>query len=483
MRTTAYIPARPKYGLADIVGLLFRELWIMILVFLLVVAVGAAAVMTLKKTYVASASIYAGVGQEYAYEPRVGPMTDRSTQPPSLTEVAQNEAAIIGSREVKLRAVRSLGLEAFQKPGKPATGSVEKQEGDAIKFINDGLEIGTAPLSPVIALSFESDNAQKSADVLNALIESYREYRREVFQDTSGQAIEAQRRTFEEELGEVDASYEQFLQSNEIGDFAAAKAATAAVYQSILTDRMMTQAQLDQTAARLRTLERQQASTPAEVTLQQDLNVSAQDQVRTLRAERAQLLSRYLPDAQPVRDIEARIAEQEALVAAGGTVGAKEVRIGPNAVWTEVENNRINAAADRDALADRLATLNSQLATLRARQADLTRLESENAVLMGNRDILTATIREFQQRGAQNRADNELVRGGADNIRVLSEPAAPTRGSSLKLPLLALVILFAGFTALCVGLLRVVTRRGYVTPASVGRTLDLPVLAVTPVKA
>ncbi|MGA0545689.1 GumC family protein [Brevundimonas sp. VNH65] len=483
MRTTAYIPARPKYGLADIVGLLFRELWIMILVFILVVAVGAAAVMTLKKTYVASASIYAGVGQEYAYEPRVGPMTDRSTQPPSLTEVAQNEAAIIGSREVKLRAVRSLGLEAFQRPGKPATGTIEKQEGDAIKFINDGLEIGTAPLSPVIALSFESDNAQKSADVLNALIGSYREYRREVFQDTSGEAIEAQRRTFEEELGEVDASYEQFLQSNEIGDFAAAKAATAAVYQSILTDRMMTQAQLDQTAARLRTLEQQQASTPAEVTLQQDLNVSAQDQIRTLRAERAQLLSRYLPDAQPVRDIEARIAEQEALVAAGGTVGAKEVRIGPNTVWTEVENNRINAAADRDALADRLATLNSQLATLRARQADLTRLESENAVLMGNRDILTATIREFQQRGAQNRADNELVRGGADNIRVLSEPAAPTRGSSLKLPLLALVILFAGFTALCVGLLRVVTRRGYVTPASVGRTLDLPVLAVTPVKA
>ena len=41
-----------------------------------------------------------------------------------------------------------------------------------------------------------------------------------------------------------------------------------------------------------------------------------------------------------------------------------------------------------------------------------------------------------------------------------SGPAAPTRGTSLKLPLLALVFLFAGFTALCVGLLRVFTRRG-----------------------
>jgi uncharacterized protein involved in exopolysaccharide biosynthesis len=483
MRTTAYIPARPKYGLADIVGLLFREFWIMLLVFLVVLAVGTAAVMTIRKTYVASASIYAGVGQEYAYEPRVGPVTDRSAQPPSLTEIAQNEAAILGSREVKVRAIRAVGLETFHKPGKPAVGSVEKQEGDALKVIDDGLAIGTAPMSPVISLSFESDDAEKSAAILNALIEAYREYRREVFQDNSGAAIEAQRRTFEEELAQVDADYEQFLQSNEIGDFTSAKAAVAAVYQSTLTDRMMTQAQLEQTAARLRTLEQQQRNTPAEVTLQQDLNVSAQDQIRILRAERAQLLSRYLPDAQPVKDIEARIAEQEALVGAGGTVGAKEVRIGPNTVWTELENNRINAAADRDALVDRLATQDAQLATLRARQARLSQLESTNTVMAGDRDVLTATIREFQQRGAQSRADNELVKQGADNVRVLSSASAPTRGSSLKLPLLMLVILFAGFTALCVGLLRVVTRKGFVTPASVGRTLDMPVLAVTPVKA
>jgi hypothetical protein len=45
------------------------------------------------------------------------------------------------------------------------------------------------------------------------------------------------------------------------------------------------------------------------------------------------------------------------------------------------------------------------------------------------------------------------------------------------------VFLFAGFTALCAGLLRVFTRRGYVTPASAGRTLEMPVLAVAPMKA
>ena len=45
------------------------------------------------------------------------------------------------------------------------------------------------------------------------------------------------------------------------------------------------------------------------------------------------------------------------------------------------------------------------------------------------------------------------------------------------------VFLFAAFTALCVGLLRIFTRRGFVTAGSAGRTLEMPVLAVAPAKA
>ena len=42
--------------------------------------------------------------------------------------------------------------------------------------------------------------------------------------------------------------------------------------------------------------------------------------------------------------------------------------------------------------------------------------------------------------------------------------------------------LFAGFTALCVGLLRLFLRRGFPTAASAARTLDLPVLAAARLK-
>ena len=43
--------------------------------------------------------------------------------------------------------------------------------------------------------------------------------------------------------------------------------------------------------------------------------------------------------------------------------------------------------------------------------------------------------------------------------------------------MLLLALVFAAFTALCVGLARLFTRRGFPTAASASRTLDLPVLA------
>lgn len=482
MRTTAYTTVRPRYGFADVVGLLFRELLLMIIVFLAIFAIGTAAVLTLKKSYTASASVYAGVGQEYVYQPRVAGQAERIGQAPEADAVAQSEAAILGSLEVKRRTVRALGPEAIL--GEGAGGTAAERETAALKVLDNNLGVGTTPGSAIISASYRSGDAQRAARVLNALIDAYLVRRREVFRDRADPApYAAQREAFEDELAAADAAYTSFLQSNDIGDFATAKATLAANFQTVSAETLSVRAQLNQASQRLATLEAQLAQQPAEVVLQQDLNISAQDQILQLRTQRENLLARYTEDAQPVRDIDEQIAQLQAFVATGTAVGAKEVRTGPSAIFTEIETARINAAADRDALAARLRVLESQLSTLRGRLAELTRLESTHSTLAGNRETLTAAIRDFQQRESQSRAERALVAAGADNVTVIERAQAPTRGSSLKAPLLAVVFLFAAFTALCVGLLRVFTRRGYATPASAGRTLDLPVLAVAPVKA
>ena len=478
MRSTAHVTTRPRYGVLDVVGLLFRELLLMIVIFLVIFAIGAALAFTLKRTYTATGAVFAGVGQEYVYQPRVG--TAERGQAPNADEVAQSEAAILNSQEVKLMTVRALGVDTIL--GEPAKGSPAQQETAALKALSSGLGVGVSVGSPIIQVSYKSGDPQRAARVLNALVDQYLAYRRQVFRDNTP-AIRTQRAAFEDELGSADAAYEDFLASNDIGDFATAKATLAATYQTTFAERLSVQAQANQASRRLQTLVAQQAATPAEIALQQDLNISAQDQILQLRTEREQLLARYQPDAQPVKDIEARIAGLQAYVGTGTAVGAKEVRTGPNPIWVELETTRINAQAERDSLQARLAVLDRQLGDIRARQARLTALESENANLAGNREVLSASIREFQQRETQSRADTALVRAGADNVTVIARAQPPAQGKSLKAPLLAAAFLFAAFTALCAGLLRIFSRRGFSTAGSVSRTLDMPVLAVAPAKA
>ena len=479
MRSPPQVAAQPRYGVTDVTVLLFRELKIMIPVFLIIALIGGVVVLGTKKTYTASASLFAGVGQEYVYQARVGSQ-ERAT-PPGAGEVAQAEAAIMGSEEVQRRVVQAMGVESFQG-NKPSTKTPKQQEDAAVRAIKRGLKISAAPLSPVVNVSFKSSNAQHSAQVLNAVVDQYLVYRREVFQGRGSNALQTQRQKFEAELADADQAYEAFLTTNNLGDFATAKAAVANSYQAVFAEQLSLQAQLNQASQRVATLQAQLNATPAEISLYQDLNISAQDQILQLRTQRENLLTRYQPDAAPVRELDIQIERLQAYVSSGTAVGPKEVRTGPSPIWTELETQRINAQAERDSLSARLAVVSGQVDDLRERQARLTELESRNSTLAGNREVLSTFIREFQQRENLARADNELVKAGADNVQVIERARPPSKGKSLKFPLLIGVLAMAAMSALSIGLLRIFLRRGFVIPSTASRTLQLPVLAVAPLK-
>ena len=62
-----------------------------------------------------------------------------------------------------------------------------------MRAVAAGLDVEVTPLSPVIGLSYKSDDPAKSARVLNTVIDQYLTYRREVFQDRATAAIRTQR--------------------------------------------------------------------------------------------------------------------------------------------------------------------------------------------------------------------------------------------------------------------------------------------------
>ncbi|MBN8553488.1 MAG: chain-length determining protein [Caulobacterales bacterium] len=470
--------SRPRYGWDDLVTLLWRERLLMLLVFVVLFLIGGIVAMTIPKTYTAHASLLAQLSQDYVYEPRAGDAARGAIA--EVTNVAQSEAAILSSAGLHQRVVEEVGAEAILGPS--AHGTSEQQHAAALVALGRSLEVETAPDTGVIQLSYKGHSGVEAARILNQIISTYQTYRLEVFRDTTTPLLAEQRDAIERQQDDTDRAYEQFLNENDIGDFAIEREALRSSYQTTYSELLSVEAQLRQADGRLAALRAEMAGIPPQITLQEDLNFSVQSQIVELRADREELLGRYQPDAPPVRDIDAQLAQLEALALSGQAGGVRDQRLGPNPVWQDLEMDRVRAQAERDSLAARRAVLARQVAASEDRQAQLVALESRNGALTAEREVLSTAYRDFTARQVQSSASAELARGGADNVRIIAAANPPDRASSLRKPILILAFLFAGFAALCAGLMRVFLGRRFVTAGSASRTLDLPVLAVTPSK-
>jgi uncharacterized protein involved in exopolysaccharide biosynthesis len=469
----------------DFASLLWRERFVMVLVFLVIFAFGVGAAMTMKKKYEAYSSIVVQLGEEYVYNPRVGD-AGRGTAP-TAGQIMQSELEILGSSTVKERALQRLGLaKVYPKLGEAYAKANRSEQrlvwGQAIKTMESSLKIESAPETSVVRMAFTHDNPITAAEVLNTIVDEYMAYRKAVLIGADRGVLDSQQKMFESRLQASDAEYQAFLAANNIGDFDTEKASLAQVYGSLLTERYSIQAQLSEAEGRLGVTSRQVTQAPPEIGLYQDADPTATNKLTALRVERQDLLSRYRPDSQPVREIDQKIGALEALIQGGGGAGIAARRVGPNPIAQTLQTEKNQLEAQTASLRQRQASVLADLAQISARRQQLSSLEPRYQELVRDREVLAANVRSLQARGQESQAARAIAMGGEDNIRVVQRAFAPTRGASLKMAVIALSFLFAGFTALCVGLLRIFLRRGYVTPDATARSLDLPVLASAPFK-
>jgi len=306
---------RPRYAPSDFVTLLWRERGLMLGVFLLIVILGLGFAFTLKKSYAASSSILIQLGQEYVYEPRAGDAARGAV--PDTQSLVQSEVEILQSGELRERVIRKIGLgsvypklAARYAAASPADKVLILSK--AIEDMGKNLQVGSAPDNPVVRVSFEHDDPVMAARVVNTLLEEYLVYRRSVLINPTSPVFERQRVLFEGQLEQADAAYQDFLATNDIGDFAAQKTAATQLIGQIEAQRYAAEVTLQDRQARLAVLDGQLRDVSPEVGLYRDIDATASTRLAALRLQREELLSRYHPDAEPVKDIEAQIAQLEA---------------------------------------------------------------------------------------------------------------------------------------------------------------------------
>ena len=485
-RITVRRPEPPRYTPSDIATLLWRQLPWMIITFVVVVIVGAIVALRMPTTYPAHSSLLIRLDQAYVYQPQVGDAGRGAA--PDNDQVVQSELEILQSDAVKIKVINDVGLaRLYPSLGKAyANADPQKREAleqSAMRMITSGLKVATAPDNAIARLTYTDKDPERAALILNTLVDEYLRYRRTVLSDRSVGPLDHQRQVFQTQLDAADAAYQKFLADNGIGDFEAEKASMAQIYGQLLTDSYSVGALAAETDGRLTVTAREASTAQPEIGLYHDVDHAAQDKLLQLKVDRQDLLSRYQPGAQPVRDMNQKIAAQQQLIASGQASGPGAKRVGVNPIFQTLQTEKNQLEAQSASLRDRKATLATQLAEIVARRQKLTALEPQYQELARERDLLNTNVRNITQRLQESQAAQALSQSGDDgSIKVIERAYPPTKGSSLKTPVLAVSVLFALFAAVCVGLLCGFLQKGYPSSAAAERDLDLPVLVTTPAK-
>ena len=435
-----------RYALSDLPAVLWRERRLMLAVFLALSVLGMAAALTLKTRYEAYSSVLVRLGQEYVYEPRVGD-AGRGTSLDS-GRMVQSELEILGAAPLKLRVIERLGLaqtypdlaRAYAKAATPAEKTAVM--GRAVRAIEQGLAIETAPNTPIVRVRFSHQDPKAAALILNTLLEEYLIFRRAVLIDPGSPALEQQRQVFEARLADAEAAYEAFLTDNRIGDFAAEKASVSQLQAGVEQQRLQTDAQLQARIGRLASLSAQLDQAPREVVIYRDASGGP-----------------------------------------GARVQGEGGRwLGINPVHQALQTEKIQLTSEIGALRRAQAELKAQAGRLTERRLALAALEPRFQELSLNRAVLQAGLRDFAVKEEQRRADREIAARASENIRIVQRAAPPTQGKSLRGPVIVTAFLVAAVSALFAGLLAMVLRPGLPTPQSAARTLGLPVLGAASLK-
>ena len=466
----------PKLSLRDVMLMLWRERTIVLTIGAAICALGLVAVFLAPKTYVARAELLVRLGQEYVYEPSVG-QGPGAGNAPDMQAVVNAEIRLIRSGAVARRTIERIGLTTLYPDLARAPEARRMQMAE--RAFSENLGVETAPQTPSIALSFKHKNAALSARTLNALIDVYLAYRRDVLVGGSSDVLHTQSTDIDVRAGAASQALSAFLAEHQIGDFPTEIAALAQRATDVEARLLEAQAAKQEAEGRAGALRVRYTAEPAVIELYTESD--ARRQLVQLQVDREQALSQYQDDAPPVRELDRRIQQLQSFLEGGDP--ASLTRRGPNPVRQDLASQLFRAESDARAQNGRATALAAQQIEIRERLRLMQGLEPRFQQLQREKTILEQSASNLATRAEEARSFGRILGAGVEAISPMERAVTPTQGQSLRMPIALVTIFLAGALSLAAGLGRGLMRRNFPSPESAARTLDAPVLAVVRGKA
>ena len=434
-----------------------------------------------KRTYTGEGTVMVQIGDEYVYQPVVGSV-GQSTLTQTPDTITLNEIAIIKSPEVMDAVLGTIvcdgamlsrfSPDTAQKLGDRACSDTFRQSA-SLSYQNAYMElrkqmdkefyVAARPKSSIIDLSYKHEDPQLAVSTLNALMDEYMEFRRNVFIDGASDAAAERRAQTEEQLSAVDRQISAFLSRNGISDFDSAQKGASKRTEDLKAALNTERARIAETERALAVVEDQLRTVPETINLYVDDRAS--NRIAQAELELKQLLAKYLPGSDPVRQKQLEIAEMRELQRANNGQATGGRRVGPNPVYQELLTRRNTLAATANSLREKEFTLQRQLDSVDGKLARLTKLSPQFNDLLRERETLTTRLASYLSKEQEALLNQEQAMSAAENVKVISNATYPVKGRDMHKVMWAMASLAWGFVLFMLALFRVFADpRLYATP-------------------
>lgn len=470
--------------LRDFLAVLFKHKKRILVIFFGIVAVVTLLTFALPPTYEAKSTVLVKFGREYLYRPEVG--SDKSQViplgQPSQEEILNSEIEIITNRDLIGKVVGTVGIDRLY-PGlaKKTYRNGLTPKDVAVTRLSKKLFVQGIRKSNVIKIGFRNEDPRLAADVVNLLVEAFKEKHLQVYSDPQSSFLEEQLADYRRKLNASEDALRDFKQAH--GVYALDEQRNLLLKQRVELDTAQkeTRAKVQELQERLRSLKAQVRATMEDgnafvYSEQGKILTDAKSKLLDLRLKEQELLIKYKEDSPPVKDIRKEIQmAAEFLDAQEKDVTAK-VRNG-NLVYQEAEKERIRTEADLKAQEAKLISLGLQVSGI---DRDLRSLDGRETDLQNLKRDLTINERNYQnyvEKHEEARISEDMNRKKMANISVIQAAAVPVEPIRPKKALnIALAILFGAACGLGAAFLSEYLGRTFNTAQDVERILGLHVL-------
>ncbi|HEY8204447.1 MAG TPA: Wzz/FepE/Etk N-terminal domain-containing protein [Pyrinomonadaceae bacterium] len=449
---------RQTLSLRDGAAVLFRRKWMVLLIFLTVVAGTIVLTRVLPDKYESHMKILVK-NQRADLTITPANATNRVVSEGDVTENQINsEIELLTSRDLLTQIVNDCGL-AKAKPGlfskTPPTEAVRVER--AVNQLSKDLNITPARKANIISVSYASNSPELSAKVLKRLGELYLEKHLKLHHPEGvTDFFQNKADEYETQLKETENRFAEFQKRNNLVTLEQQKDLTLSKTAEAKANLMASEAAVNEATQRIKRVEQQLAAMPERVLTQSRTlpNQYSAERLNTMMVElqtrRTQLLTKFKPDDRLVREVDEQIRITREALDKAEHKSAVEEATGLNPLRQTLETELARARLDQSAAMARRATLTGQLQEYQAALDQLEGNTTKHNDLQRELKEAEENYQLYSKKREESRIADELDRQKITNVSVAEAPVAAQLPTSPNRPLnLVLGIVLAGF--LCVG--------------------------------